>query len=97
MTPEAYLNLAGNCVSVAICLYMLNYFMKRDEVRENDIRKIIDNNTKAVEQASRAVDHNTEVISELRNSLSEKISIFEGLKEIVRISRGGDATRQNSN
>jgi hypothetical protein len=76
---------------------MLNYFMKRDEVRENDIRKIIDNNTKAVEQASRAVDHNTEVISELRNSLSEKISIFEGLKEIVRISRGGDATRQNSN
>lgn len=98
MTPESYLNLAGNCVSVAICLYMLNYFMRRDEVRENDIRKIIDNNTKAVEQSTKAVEHNTEIINELKNSLTEKISVFEGLKEIVKNSRSGsNATRQNSN
>lgn len=84
MTPESYLQVAGNCVSVAICLYMLNYFMKRDEMREKDIREIINNNTKAVENASKAVDHNTEVINELKNSLSEKISVFEGLRDLVK-------------
>lgn len=93
MTPEIYLQLAGNCVSVAICLYLLNYFMKRDEVRENDIRKIIDNNTKAVEQSTKAVEHNTEIINELKNSLTEKISVFEGLREIVRNSKVSNGTR----
>ena len=93
MTPEAYLQLAGNCVSVAICLYMLNYFMRRDEVRENDIRKIIDNNTNATQQIGKTVEHNTEVIKELKEAMHEKINSFEGLKDIINNSRGTNGTR----
>ena len=100
MTPEAYLNLAGNCVAIAICLYMLNYFMKRDETRERDaqeredqLREIVDNNTKAVERTCQAVDHNTEVITQLKISITEKISVFEGIREIVKNTRSANGSR----
>lgn len=93
MTLNEILQLAGNGTAIAICCYMLNYFMRRDEVREKDIREIITNNTKAVEQASKAVDHNTEVINELKNSITDKIAVFEGLKDLVQKHRSVNGSR----
>jgi hypothetical protein len=93
MTPNDYINLAGNCTAIAICLYMLNYFMKRDEQREkkaqdreDQLREIVNNNTQAV-------THNTELICELKKSISEKISIFEGLRDVVKNTRSANGSR----
>lgn len=46
-THEIISNLSGSALAVAVMMYMIHYFMKREERRENFISTIIEKNTQA--------------------------------------------------
>lgn len=64
---EIISNLSGTALAVAVMMYMIHYFMKREEKRENFISTVIEKNTDATKE-------NTLLMKDIREVLKEKSS-----------------------
>ncbi len=50
MPIEALTQLTGTALAIGVLVYMINYFMKRDEKREEFVIKVIQDNTNALRE-----------------------------------------------
>lgn len=64
-THEIISNLSGTALAVAVMMYMIHYFMRREEKRENFISTVIEKNTDATKE-------NTLLMKDIRDVLEER-------------------------
>jgi hypothetical protein len=50
-------NMTGNALAIALMLFFINYFMRKDEKRERFIARVIRSNTEALKILAEAVSH----------------------------------------